>query len=184
MISGPSAVGKTSVTEEILRVDSSLSRVVTCTTRPKRGKEVDGNDYFFISEDDFLEHIKNNDFLECSEVYGKFYGVLASTVFEKTNAGIDALLVANWEGFGKIKKAVSRLPVFGFFIVPPSLEMLEQRIRARSTDSEEVIKKRMSMAQEDMSHQNEFHSIYENKGVTETALNILETINKLRNSTL
>ncbi|GHT97653.1 guanylate kinase [Alphaproteobacteria bacterium] len=182
VISGPSAVGKTSVVEEMLRIDGSLSKIITCTTRAKRGKEVEGKDYFFVSEDDFLEHVKKNDFMECSEVYGNFYGVLASTVFEKTNAGIDALLIINWEGFVKIKKAVSQLPVYGFFIVPPSLEMLEQRIRSRSTDSEEVIQTRLSLAHQDMSHQNEFHSVYENEGVTKTAHDILKTINELRKS--
>ncbi|GHU13245.1 hypothetical protein FACS189449_08350 [Alphaproteobacteria bacterium] len=168
----------------MLRIDGVLSRVVTCTTRQKRGKEIDGVDYFFISEDDFLEHAKKNEFMECSAVYGNYYGVLASTIFEKTNAGRDALLVINWEGFVKIKKAISRLPVFGFFIVPPSLEKLEQRIRFRNTDSEEVIKKRMSMARKDISHQNEFHSVYENESVSKTANNILETINELRKSVL
>lgn len=181
VISGPSAVGKTSVASEILsRADNHFVRIVTCTTRAMRTGEVDGQDYYFMTKGQFLSHEKNGDFVEHSEVYGNYYGVLISTIKEKIDYGEHALLVINWEGHQKIKKIFSE-NVIGFFLIPPSMNDLEKRIRSRGTDSEEIIKKRMDAIAEDMRHKNEFDFCVENREISEAADEILRLIRqKLR----
>ena len=153
IISGPSAVGKTSVANELLNRNNNLKRVLTCTTRAPRGSEKNLVDYIFMSKEDFENHIKNDDFAEYSEVYENYYGVLKSTIQDILDAGDNALLVVNWEGFLKIK---SKMPAVGFFILPPAPEVLEQRIRFRGVDSEQVIERRLKANAEDMEHASDF----------------------------
>lgn len=179
VVSGPSGVGKTSVLNKILEIDDSLSKIITCTTRPMRSNETPDVDYIFMSLSDFMDHIKNNDFVEFSEVYGNYYGILGSSISEKADAGHDVILSTNWEGFLKIKKIFSS-NTFGFFIRPPSMDALEQRIRSRKTDSEDVIASRLKMAEKDMSYRFCFQYIYQNDDIIETASDILATINEIR----
>lgn len=178
VISGPSAVGKTSVANEILKREKKLSRIITCTTREIRKGEVDGADYYFIGMDEFLRHKDNGDFAEYAEVYGNYYGVLLPTIKERIDNSLNSLLVINWEGYLKIKETFGK-QVIGFFLTPPSISDLEKRIRSRGTDSEEVIKRRMQMIAEDMQHRGEFEFCMENAKIAETALNILGTINSV-----
>jgi guanylate kinase len=178
-ISGPSAVGKSSVANEILKIDPSIDRIITCTTRKMRKGEKDGVDYHFMSVDEFLQHRNDGDFVESSEVYGNYYGVLLSTITEKMKKNVDSLLLVNWEGFLKIKKAIHE-GVFGFFILPPTLQDLELRLRARCTDSEDVIAARLSMAMDDMSRQSEFDFRVENADIRETASNILKIVDSIK----
>lgn len=177
VISGPSAVGKTSVASEILKREKKLSRIITCTTRSIRKGEINGADYYFISVNEFLQHKNNGDFAEYAEVYGNYYGVLLSTIKEKIDNGLNSLLVVNWKGYLKIKHTFKK-QVIGFFLVPPSINDLETRIRGRGTDSEEVIAHRMEMITEDMQHKDEFEFCIENVKIDETASNILEIINE------
>lgn len=176
VISGPSAVGKTSVANELLKQKKiNLQRIITCTTRAKRNGEVEGVDYFFMSKDEFLRHSENGDFAEMSEVYGNYYGILVSTIKEKIEQGINALLVINWEGFLKIKRSFKE-NVIGFFLLPPSLKDLETRIRSRGTDSENIIKQRMNMITEDMRHKDEFDFRVKNVKIADATSEIFEKI--------
>lgn len=176
VISGPSAVGKTSVANELLKQKKiNLQRIITCTTRAKRNGEVEGVDYFFMSKDEFLRHSENGDFAEMSEVYGNYYGILVSTIKEKIEQGINALLVINWEGFLKIKRSFKE-NVIGFFLLPPSLKDLETRIRSRGTDSENIIKQRMDMITEDMRHKDEFDFRVKNVKIADATSEIFEKI--------
>lgn len=177
IISGPSAVGKTSVANEILKRDKKLSRIVTCATRAMRNGEIDGKDYFFMKKGDFLRRKERGDFAEVSEVYGNYYGVLRSTIEEKIKSGLSALLVVNWEGFLKIKKAFAGdKNIVGFFLTPPSLDDLEKRIRARNADSEEIIRHRMRMIVEDMRYKDEFDFCVTNASIPAAATEILDKI--------
>jgi guanylate kinase len=168
VISGPSAVGKTSVVNEVLKRCNYLERIITCTTRPQRVGESDGVDYFFMSREAFVQHSLNGDFVEHSEVYGNNYGVLFSSIMEKIDASKHVVLILNWEGFLKIKE-LFRSSVVGFFIAPPSIEALKKRIRNRNSDAAEDIAKRLEMALEDMSHQHKFDYCCENNDISETA---------------
>lgn len=181
IISGPSAVGKSSIAEEILRIKNiPLQKIVTCTTRSIRHNEIDGIDYNFMNMDAFLFYKNRGDFVESSEVYGNYYGIMLSTITEKIDKGNNVLIVLNWEGYLKIKKAFNE-NVFGFFITPPSFQDLENRIRTRSTDSEDIIKHRLEIAHEDMRHQHEFDFCFENIKISETANDILKKISEIIN---
>ena len=176
VISGPSAVGKTSVANELLKQKKiNLQRIITCTTRTKRNGEVEGVDYFFMSKDEFLRYSENGDFAEMSEVYGNYYGILVSTIKEKIEQGINALLVINWEGFLKIKRSFKE-NVIGFFLLPPSLKDLETRIRSRGADSEDIIKQRLNMITEDMRHKDEFDFRVKNVKIADATSEIFEKI--------
>lgn len=178
VISGPSAVGKTTVANELLQREIGLQRVITCTTRAKREGEVDGVDYFFMTKDEFLQRAENGEFAENSEVYGNYYGILLSSIKEKIEQGINTLLVINWEGFLKIKKTFGE-NVIGFFLVPPSLNELETRIRVRGTDTEDVIKQRMDMIAEDMKHKDEFDFCVKNVKIANTVSEIKTKMAKI-----
>jgi guanylate kinase len=179
VVSGPSAVGKTSVVNEILKRDDSLSRIVTYTTRTKRESEKHGEDYFFIAKKDFLSAAERGDFVEFSEVYGNYYGIAFSTLKEKMKEGKDAVLVINWEGFLKIKKALPK-NVYGIFILPPSIEELERRIRSRGEDSPETISRRMVLAANDIKKVEFYDFSFKNFDIETTAGDILATIDEIR----
>jgi guanylate kinase len=165
--------------EEIFKMDTSLKRIITCTTRPARGLEQHGEDYFFMSQEEFAAHQKNGDFIESSEVYGNNYGVLLSSIKDKISGGESALFSINWEGFSKIKKILCR-SVYGFFLLPPSMDELEARMKKRGTDSKEVMVSRMNAARDDMSHSGEFDTCLVNKDAVETAKIILNQMNTIR----
>jgi guanylate kinase len=179
VISGPSAVGKNSVVSEILKMDKSISRIVTSTTRKIRKSECHGKDYFFMTKEDFLKAVKEKKLIEFSEVYGNYYGVKFSSVDEKINNGKDAILVINHEGFLKIKKVIPQ-NIYGIFIFPPSMEELELRMRLRGEDSPEMIAQRLGLAEEDMEKAKFYDSCFENFDVVATASDILETIDDIR----
>ncbi|MDR1551635.1 MAG: guanylate kinase [Holosporaceae bacterium] len=179
MISGPSAVGKTSVVNAVLEMDNTLCRIVTCTTRERRDSERDGIDYYFLSKEKFSEEISVGNLIEFSEVYENYYGVMFSTIEEKIKGCQDAILVINWEGFLKIKQAIQG-NVFGIFILPPSIRDLEIRIRSRGEDSPEVIAQRIGMAREDMDKAKYYDFCFENIDIATTAREIMKKINEIR----
>jgi guanylate kinase len=182
IISGPSAVGKTTVAQHMLEMRPSLRSIITCTTRAIRSNEEDGVHYYFLQKDEFLAKKNGGEFAEYSEVYGNYYGILQSEIAAKTQNCSDALVVVNWDGFHKIKQAIHK-NVVGFFLAPPTLADLEARIRARGTDSEEIVQKRLAIAQEDIAHGRAFDYCVENRDIADTARKILDTIDKLKQST-
>jgi guanylate kinase len=180
VISGPSAVGKTTVVNHLLEKNPELSRVVTCTTRPIRENEQDGVDYLFLSKNDFQKKIENNEFAEFSEVYDYYYGVLLEEIRNSMNKNKISLLVINWEGFQKIKKAIND-NVTGIFINPPSIDELEKRIRNRRTDNEEIIQKRLLAARLDIAHSKAYDFSVENVEISQAANDISDIIKNVMN---
>ena len=178
VISGPSAVGKTTVVECLLERGRQISRVITCTTRNIRNGEQDGVDYIFLSKNEFLRKVNNNEFVEFSEVYGNNYGVLLKSIKDSMESHVASILTINWEGYLKIKEAIKE-NVFGIFINPPSLEELEKRIRGRGSDNEETIKKRLDAAQLDMSFAEKYDFVVENHEIQRTSDDIFEIISKI-----
>ena len=206
VFSGPSAVGKTTVANAVLKHYEELSRekkksqnslqseseqsdfgrkfesiryisrIVTCTTRNRREGEVDGVDYIFLTKEEFLQRKDRGEFAEFSEVYGNYYGVLFSTIRGKIDSKENSLLVINWEGFFKIKEKFGE-QVVGIFIAPPSLETLENRIRSRRQDSEEIIRRRMKAVADDMQHKDEFEYCVENDVLNKTVDKVIEILN-------
>jgi guanylate kinase len=179
VISGPSAVGKSSIVNRILEIDNTIERIVTCTTRRKRTSEKHGRDYLFLEKEDFLSEISKGNLIEFSEVYGNYYGITLSSIEEKINAGRDSILVINWEGFLKIKNVFGEF-VYGIFVLPPSIEVLRARIQLRGEDSPEVIERRISMAMDDIEKSKFYDFCWENFDITASVEAILAKINHIR----
>lgn len=148
VISGPSGVGKTTVADRILNMGLPLRRVVTTTTRPPRPGETPGIDYHFFSRPQFDEGIASDAFLEWAEVHGNRYGTRLASVQEAARDGSGVLLVIDVQGARQVRE---RLPgTHSVFILPPSEEILIQRILARKTETEETLKRRLESARQEI----------------------------------
>lgn len=144
VISGPSGVGKTTVCDELLK-KPQFARVITATTRPPRAGEVDGVDYIFLSKERFLKDIEEDAFLEHAEVFGNLYGTPRNAVTDFLKKGQSVLLNIDVQGAETLRQSCE-FPISTIFVLPPSLNDLEKRLRGRSTDSEEVIQTRLDKA--------------------------------------
>ncbi|HGG59945.1 MAG TPA: guanylate kinase [Gammaproteobacteria bacterium] len=154
IVSAPSGAGKTSLIHALLQMLDGVTESVSATTRAPRPGEEDGRDYHFLDEDSFRERLASGDFLEHAEVFGNFYGTLKSTVMESLAAGDDVILDIDWQGARQVRKQWP--DAISIFILPPSRDALEQRLRGRGQDSDEVIRDRMRQARDEMSHYNEY----------------------------
>src|SRR4029077_20555586 len=148
IISAPSGSGKSTLVSELMRLVPRLRFSVSYTTRYPRGDERDGVDYFFISRADFEERIARGEFLEHAEVFGNYYGTHRSVLNEALAEGKDLVLDIDVQGAAQLK---SKLPdAVTIFILAPSRQILEQRLRARSEDADEIIKRRLYDAAEEI----------------------------------
>ena len=155
VISAPAGAGKSTLCNKLIDLYPGMSYSVSCTTRQPRGAEVDGVNYYFLSADTFKERIANGDFLEYAEVHGHFYGTLKSTVSDTLQSGGDVIMDIDVQGAKQIRALcqsedcdpVLRKAFLDVFISPPSMDVLEQRLRGRDEDSEETIQKRLRNAE-------------------------------------
>lgn len=159
-MSSPSGAGKTSISKKILQKDNKISLSISCTTRPKRKGEINKKDYIFLSEEDFQKQIKNGDFLEFASVFGYRYGTLRQTVNRFFNKKRDVLFDIDWQGYQQLKQ--SGMEVVGIFILPPNKKELIRRLKKRGRDTTEEMKKRMSLAQDEISHFPEYDYVVVN----------------------
>jgi len=159
-LSSPSGAGKTSISKKILQKDNKISLSISCTTRPKRKGEINKKDYIFLSEEDFQKQIKNRDFLEFASVFGYRYGTLRQTVNRFFNKKRDVLFDIDWQGYQQLKQ--SGMEVVGIFILPPNKKELIRRLKNRGRDTTEEMKKRMSLAQDEISHFPEYDYVVVN----------------------
>lgn len=158
VVSAPSGTGKSTLCDRLVAEFPNISYSVSCTTRAPRGEERDGKHYYFLSKKEFKERIKNGEFLEHAKVHGNFYGTLEDTVLFAMEEGNHVMLDIDVQGVAQIREALVRLdprhPIrCGFtdiFIMPPSHEELERRLRGRGTDKDSVIRKRLDTALEEM----------------------------------
>ncbi len=153
VLSAPSGAGKTSLVKALLAADPALAVSVSHTTRKARPHEVDGRDYHFVSRQKFLGLVADGAFLEHAQVFDNFYGTGRQQIDDKLRSG-NVLLEIDWQGARQVRAA--RPDCVSIFILPPSRAALEQRLRSRATDSEEVIARRLRDAAADMSHCLEF----------------------------
>lgn len=148
IISAPSGSGKTTLVERLLRDVPGLHFSISYTTRPPRGPEQHGKNYYFVGRDEFLKMIDGNELLEWAEVFGNYYGTARRFLEESRGLGADLLLDIDVQGARQVR---AKLPAaVSVFILPPSRQELEARLRRRSQDSEEVIQKRLSDARREI----------------------------------
>jgi guanylate kinase len=165
VLSAPSGAGKTTVAMHLLNLpEMNLSFSVSACSRPPRGSEVEGKDYYFLTTDEFKKKISNKEFIEWEEVYpGRYYGSLVSEVKRIWRSGKHVLFDIDVKGAMSIKRLYDE-KALTLFIMPPSLEVLEERLRTRSTDSPEEIKRRIGKAREEMTYAGSFdHVIINNR---------------------
>ncbi len=154
MVSAPSGAGKTSLLKALLEQDEMLHVSASFTTRPRRSEEVDGRDYHFVDHKDFLQKVEDGSFLEHAKVFDNYYGTDRKEVFDQLEQGYDVILEIDWQGARQIRSSVSE--TISIFILPPSEEVLHQRLMARGQDHDEVIERRMRDAKAQISHYSEF----------------------------
>ncbi|NGX17454.1 guanylate kinase [Wenzhouxiangella sp. XN24] len=154
VISAPSGAGKTSLVRELMAREPGLRFSISYTTRPQRNGEVDGEDYFFVSQASFRSMIAAGAFLEHARVFDHFYGTSRAQVESLLGEGYGVVLEIDWQGARQVRAAMP--DSVGIFILPPSRAELERRLRSRGTDSEDVIRRRLADAATDISHWSEF----------------------------
>ena len=173
IIAAPSGCGKTSLVEALIKKTENLCVSVSHTTRPPRPDEVNGINYYFVSINEFEEMIKNNAFVEHATVFDNHYGSSTKLIREKLDEGVDVILEIDWQGARQVKENMPNS--VSIFILPPSNEALLGRLKQRAQDNDETIKKRMSDAQNQMQHFNEFDYLVINDDF-HSALNDLSLI--------
>ncbi|KAF0199272.1 MAG: guanylate kinase [Bacteroidetes bacterium] len=176
IVSAPSGAGKTTIVRHLLSCNLGLAFSVSATTRAIRPGEVDGKDYFFISEEGFKSRIKKGDLLEWEEVYkGTFYGTLRSEVERNMKKGFHVIFDVDVVGGINIKNAFGER-AFSVFVSPPSVSDLEIRLNKRHTDSEETIRKRMEKAKWEMEFADKFDFILVNDDLEKAKAEVLAKV--------
>lgn len=157
IISSPSGAGKSTLCDRLRRQEEErVWMSVSATTRPRRSSEVEGQDYFFVSRQQFERMAENGDFLEHAEVFGNLYGTPREAVEARLAAGIDVLFDIDWQGATQIRRNTTGQGVVSIFILPPNLNTLEDRLRRRAQDDEDTVQFRMSRAREEIAHWSEY----------------------------
>jgi guanylate kinase len=161
VVAAPSGGGKTSLVRELLKREPAIRLSVSFTTRAPRPGDVDGVDYFFVDEADFCARRDAGEFLEHAYVHGNWYATSARWLRAQIDAGNDVLLEIDWQGAAQVRRLIPS--AVGIFILPPSMEVLRQRLTDRGQDGPEVIAQRLANAQEEMRHCGEFDYVIINQ---------------------
>lgn len=161
LITAPSGAGKTSLVRALLKDHPNIQFSISYTTRPKRPNEEHGRDYFFVTKPEFERMVADGAFLEHARVFDNYYGTSRKTVEARLVAGKDVLLEIDWQGAQQVRKLMPE--AVSIYILPPSRDELERRLRARGTDSSEVIARRLKDAAGDMTHWRDFEYVVVNQ---------------------
>ncbi|MCG8595715.1 MAG: guanylate kinase [Kiloniellales bacterium] len=171
VLSSPSGAGKTSISRALLERDGNLSLSVSATTRPQRPGETDGKDYHFVAPDDFEALIAADELLEHARVFGHLYGTPKAPVEAALSAGRDVLFDVDWQGTQQLAER-ARDDLVSVFILPPSTVELEQRLRSRARDPEDVVQGRMAKAADEMSHWAEYDYVIVNRDFEDSIVQV------------
>jgi guanylate kinase len=178
VITAPSGAGKTSLIDAVMKDDPTLKISVSYTTRAPRPGEKDGVDYHFVADGEFLAMRGRGEFLESAEVHGHRYGTSKRVILDALARGDDLILEIDWQGAQQVRRLYP--DAVGIFILPPSLEELERRLRGRAQDSDAVIRKRMENAREELAHRDEFQYAIINKDFAAAKHELAEIIRRER----
>lgn len=178
VISAPSGAGKTSLVSEMLRQDSKLGVSVSHTTRPMREGEHNGVNYHFVSRDEFEAMIGQGDFLEHADVFGNYYGTSQVWVRDTLAKGQDVILEIDWQGAEQVRRLLPEC--VSIFIVPPSADVLRQRLVGRGTDAADVVERRLAEAEEECRHAVEFDYLVVNDDFQDALVDLLAIVRSHR----
>ena len=173
IVSAPSGAGKTSLVKALLEEHANLRVATSYTTRECRPGEIDGVNYHFVTQSKFHQMIAGGEFVEHAEVFGNFYGTSQKQILELLSAGSDVILEIDWQGAKQIRKMMPEAT--SIFILPPSRQVLQQRLETRGQDADSVIQARMAASIEEISHYVEFDFIIVNDDFSE-AMHQLQAI--------
>lgn len=180
VIAGPSGVGKGTLIKEILSMEENIRLSISATTRPKRDKEKDGVDYFFVEKEDFIKRAERGEFLEWADVFGKLYGTPTERVEEWLKESLDVLLEIDVQGAFMVREKKSDAVLV--FIEPPSFDELEKRLTKRGTEDYSSVKKRLETAEWELEQKGEFDYIVVNESVNEAAHELMTIIKNCRSA--
>ena len=177
ILSGPSGVGKNCVRQEIMKSNKlDLTYSISMTTREKREKEVDGVDYYFVSEEEFQKNIDAGNFLEYASFVGHHYGTPKDKVEELRKKGKNVFLEIEINGANQVMSKVHDDRMISFFLMPPSINAVEKRIRKRQTETEEIIQERLEKGRKEMTMTENYDHIIINDKISRAAQEIIDLI--------
>ena len=174
IVSAPSGAGKTSLVQALLAADTNVRKSISYTTRKPRPGEQDGRDYHFVELETFEAMVARKVFLECATVHGNRYGTSREWVLEHTGKGEDIVLEIDWQGAAQVRSLHPQ--VVSVFILPPSLEHLEARLRDRAQDGDDIIRQRLAAAPGEIAHFEEFDYVIINDDFNRAALDLASII--------
>lgn len=174
ILAGPSGAGKATLVHALLAADAKVQLSISFTTRAPREGEQNGREYHFVSREEFLAMAGRGEFLEHAEVHGNLYGTSQKWISDAMARGQDILLEIDVQGAQQVRRIFDG--AVGVFILPPSAEILEQRLRNRGTDSEEAIVKRLANAREEIAHVGEFDYVIVNEHIDEAVRDIIGVV--------
>ena len=173
VLSSPSGAGKTTLTKKIAENNPEFVISISHTTRKPRPNEIDGKDYFFVNENDFNSLVNKDSFFEHANIFDNYYGTTKKTVLKLLSEGKDVLFDIDWQGTQQLKK-IKNLSLITFFILPPNLKVLKERLLNRHEGQEKIIEKRMNKFNEEVSHWNEYNYVIINDDLDKCYNKILD----------
>jgi len=179
ILSSPSGAGKTSISRAILRQDDNIQLSVSVTTRPKRANEVDGVDYHFKTVDEFKQMREAGLLLEWAEVHGNFYATPKAQIDELLDAGKDVLFDIDYQGALQLYEKCAD-DIIGIFVLPPSITELKHRLERRADDNQEVIKRRLKTARQELREWNKYDYVIVNNDLDKSCTLVTEIISAAR----
>ena len=182
ILSSPSGAGKSTLAKRLMKWDPSISFSVSATTRAPRPGEVDGEDYYFLSEEEFKRQVSNGEMLEHAHVFGNFYGSPQAPVQEAIETGRDVLFDVDWQGEVQIRNSALAPHALSIFLLPPSIPELHRRLIERGSDSSQTIEGRMQKSWAEISHWGyyDFVLVNDDLDATEEKLKTIVAATRLR----
>ncbi len=180
IISSPSGAGKSTLCKMVVQNDPLTKLSISATTRSQRPQEVDGQNYFFINEEDFVQMVDSDQFVEHANVFGNYYGTPRKMVEDALKNGSEVIFDIDWQGARQIREKYDPDSIISIFILPPSMQELERRLRGRAQDPDEVVKQRMNKAKDEISHYEEYDYVLINDDLNATYSKIKSIIEAKR----
>ena len=179
IISSPSGAGKTTICKFLLKRIKNIEISISCTTRPQRKNEINGQDYYFLSNNEFIKFKKKKYFIETAKVFDYYYGSPVKNIKKAFSNNNHILFDIDWQGAKKLRKNFDKSQIIDFFILPPNKEELKKRLKKRGRDNDQEIKKRLLLAVSEISHYNEYKYVLINDKITNTVRNLIKIIDYL-----